>query len=298
MSGRGESEKTKIRRRAILDIVREKQPLTVRAVCYQLFTRKLIPSMEKKHTNTVSRDLVRMREAGEIHWHWIVDETRQGLEWASYQDPESFLDTVRHGYSRDAWQDQPNWVMVWSEKSTIKGTLMPVLMKYGLPFHSFHGHTSATAIHQLCQQTRRRGKTLTALYVGDWDPSGLHMSEEDLPERINRYHGDIKLVRVAVDRNDADPATGVPWFEPAEKAKDPRFNWFMRVYATRCFELDALDPVVLRDRVEGSVLQLLDLDAWEHSNSIEHAEVESMRTYFDAWPGISVPANKYSEGGA
>lgn len=297
MSGRGESEKTKALRLAIVEIVCAKQPLTVRAVCYQLFTRKLIPSMEKKHTNTVSRLLVRMREEGDIDWQWIVDETRQGLSWATYEDPSNFLDSVRDGYRRDIWQDQPNWVMVWSEKSTIKGTLMPVLRKYGLPFHSFHGHTSATAIHQLCEDTQKRGRKLTALYVGDWDPSGLHMSEVDLLDRIARYGGDIDLLRIAIEEDDTKPEAGVPWFDPADKVADPRYKWFMAEYGTRCFELDALDPVVLRERVEAWVLHFIDIEAWNHARKVEKAELESMRRYFDAWPGISMPANKYPNGG-
>jgi len=38
-------------------ILQEMQPATVRAVCYQLFIRKLIPSMAKTCTNRVSTQL-------------------------------------------------------------------------------------------------------------------------------------------------------------------------------------------------------------------------------------------------
>ena len=39
-------------------ILEEIQPATVRAVCYQLFIRQLIPSMAKTCTNRVSAQLV------------------------------------------------------------------------------------------------------------------------------------------------------------------------------------------------------------------------------------------------
>ena len=32
--------------------------------------------------------------------------------------------------------------------------------------------------------------TLIVLYVGDFDPSGMFMSEEDLPTRLAEYDGD------------------------------------------------------------------------------------------------------------
>ena len=52
-------------------------PATVRAVCYQLFTRNVIDSMGKNNTNRVSVQLRDARQAGSIPWEWIVDETRE-----------------------------------------------------------------------------------------------------------------------------------------------------------------------------------------------------------------------------
>lgn len=294
--GRGKAHKTIALIDAAIRILEEIQPASIRAVCYRLFVEKLIPSMNKANTNMVSRQLVYAREQGDLPWEWVVDETREAMDWATYKDPVAFLDTVRDNYSRDAWQDQPNWVEVWSEKSTVKGALMPVLDKYAVTFRSFHGHTSATAIHGVCQETRQRRRKLIALYCGDWDPSGLHMSEIDLPERIGRYGGDIDLRRIAISRFDTHPGEGIPHFNPAEKKTDPRYKWFMQNYRTKCFELDALSPRVLRERVDAEIENLLDIDAWNHANAIGRAELESIRGYFDSWPGISMPANKYSGG--
>ena len=78
----------------------------------------------------------------------------------------------------------PDWVEVWSEKGTIRGTLAPVLQGYGVTFRVMHGYGSATAINQVATESREAGKTLIVFYVGDWDPSGLHMSEVDLERRL------------------------------------------------------------------------------------------------------------------
>jgi len=42
-----------------------------------------------------------------------------------------------------------------------------------------HGFSSATTIYDVSQDDD--GRKLVAFYVGDFDPSGLYMSEEDLP---------------------------------------------------------------------------------------------------------------------
>lgn len=43
---------------------------------------------------------------------------------------------------------------------------------------------------------------MTIAFVGDFDPSGLHMSEVDLPRRLERYGGDVRITRVAITESD------------------------------------------------------------------------------------------------
>ena len=73
---RGLGTKTVEIRQAIKEILTEIQPATVRAVCYRLFVRKLIPEMSRLQTDKVGRQLVALREESIIPWQWVVDETR------------------------------------------------------------------------------------------------------------------------------------------------------------------------------------------------------------------------------
>ena len=59
---RGKTAKSLALIDACADILQEMQPATVRAVCYQLFIRHLLPSMAKTYTNRVSTQLVYARE--------------------------------------------------------------------------------------------------------------------------------------------------------------------------------------------------------------------------------------------
>jgi hypothetical protein len=266
-------------------------PASVRAVCYQLFNRRLIASMGKVDTNRVSAQLRDARELGVIPWDWIVDETREAERVSAWKNPAAYVDAVKRSYRRDRWTDQPDWIEVWSEKGTVRGTIAPVLDEYGITFRVMHGYGSATAVHDVARQTHEHGRALRVLYVGDWDPSGLHMSAIDLPGRLARYGGDVLIERVALTHAHVS-AGNLPAFEAADKRNDTRYAWFLREHGRRCWELDALSPDVLRDEVEAAIVQHIDREAWDRATTAEAAECESLTTILNAWPGISRQARE------
>jgi len=157
-----------------------------------------------------------------------------------------------------------------------------------------HGYGSATALHAIARETESRAKLLYVLYVGDWDPSGLHMSECDLRQRIGRYEGFAVIDRIALNAEDVGDASDLPSFDLETKSRDPRHAWFRENFGTRCWELDALSPVVLRQRVESEIGKHLDLDAWDRAIDVEAAETESLSTVLGTWKSISRPVAKYS----
>ena len=293
MMGRGKSPENV---RLILeaqDILEAIHPASVRAVCYQLFNRKLIASMGKNDTNRVSIQLRDAREGSFIPWDWIVDETRAAERVSAWKNPAAFIETVKRSYRRDRWTDQPERIEIWSEKGTVRGTLAPVLDAYGVTFRVLHGYGSATTLHDVAEESQRSEKPWTVFYCGDWDPSGLHMSEADLPARLSRYGGDdIVIERVALTTAHVR-AGDLPWFDASDKRTDARWRWFVERFGRRCWELDALSPAVLRTEVETAISRRLDLDAWERAASAENAECASLATVLDAWPGISRQAQKY-----
>jgi hypothetical protein len=264
--------------RAILE---EIQPATVRAVCYQLFIQKLLPSMAKTCTNRVSEQLVYAREQEIIPWSWIVDETREAERPGTWANPDAFIPAVMQSYRRDRWKMQTERVEVWAEKGTVRGTLGPVLRDYGVTFRVMHGHASATALHEAAEESQQSAEWITVLYCGDWDPSGLHMSEVDIPERLARYAADIDVRRIALTAADATPA--LPSFPASDKIKDARYQWFVEHYGHTCWELDALNPVLLRERVAAAIEAYIDWDAWWRCDEVEAAEQRSLEAILGTW---------------
>lgn len=279
--GRGMAQRSLDLIEAMAAAAEAAQPITGRGVGYKLFTQGLIPSMAKPEMQRVYRLLKQAREQNIIPWEWIVDETRAIERVSTWPDPAEYARCVAQSYRRDFWDQQPHRVQVWSEKGTVRGVLAPVLDHYAVGFLPVHGFSSATSVHDIAEDDD--GRDLIVLYVGDFDPSGMFMSEEDLPARFEKYDGDhINLTRIALT---VEQLEGLPSFPAADKRKDPRFKWFVANHGGQCWELDAMDPNDLRDCVEQEIRKLIEPVAWQRCEVVNAAELESLQTILSNWKG-------------
>ena len=277
--GRGMAQRSLGLIAAMRSAAERAQPINGRGIGYKLFTAGLILSMANSEMQRVYRLLREARERGIIPWEWIVDETRELERCATWDNPEQYAYTVARSYRRDFWNQQPDRVEVWSEKGTVRGVLAPVLNEFAVGFRVMHGFSSATTIYDVAQTDDGRG--LVALYVGDFDPSGLFMSEADLPSRLSKYDGDhVELRRIALSR---DQVRGLPSFPVTDKRKDPRYEWFRSRYGDRCWELDAMDPNDLRAIVQSEIVALIEPTAWERCDLVNKVEQDSLRDILDKW---------------
>lgn len=126
------------------------------------------------------------------------------------------------------------------------------------------------------------GRPLVALYVGDWDPSGLYMSGRDLPDWLARYGAEhVTVTRVALLPSDLST---LPSFDAITKAGDARYRWFTAAYGSRCWELDAMHPTSLRERVKNAIVAHIEPEAWALCERTQQAETNSLQTVLDTWP--------------
>jgi hypothetical protein len=255
------------------------QPITGRGIGYKLFTAGLTSSMARSEMQRVYRLLKEARERGYIPWDWIVDETRALERTSTWADPAEYARAVARSYRRDFWNQQPVRCEVWSEKGTVRGVLKPVLDHYAVGFRVMHGFSGATTLYDVSQDDD--GRPLIVLYVGDFDPSRMFMSEKDLPTRLSEYGGNhITLRRIALTR---EQVNGLPSFPATDKRKDPRYKWFRANYADRCWELDAMDPNDLRDCVKEWIVNLIEPEAWKRCEAVNQAEQESLKSILGQW---------------
>src|SRR4051812_49345451 len=88
--GRRRSAKTPRMIDGMVRIAAESQPCGGRSLAYQMFNRKLIPSMECRNTKKVSVWPTTAREEGTLPWAGIVDPTRQEQVVPTWDDPEAY----------------------------------------------------------------------------------------------------------------------------------------------------------------------------------------------------------------
>jgi hypothetical protein len=277
--GRGMAQRSLDLIEAMCAEAKAAQPITGRGIGYKLFSAGLIPSMETKEMQRVYRLLKEARERGHIPWAWIVDETRELERVSTWANPAEYARCVARSYRRDFWDQQPRRVMVVSEKGTVRGLLRPVLDDFAVGFQVMHGFSSATIVHDISEDND--GRPLIILYVGDFDPSGMFMSEEDLPNRFSKYDGDhVTLKRIALTRKHVNELLSFP---ARDKKKDPRYKWFVANYGDRCWELDAMDPNDLRACVKREIKKLIEPVAWKRCEIVNRAEQESLKTVLEKW---------------
>jgi hypothetical protein len=282
--GRGREQRSKDLIAAMYEFAEAAQPITGRGIGYKLFTANLIVSMSKSNMKVVYRLLKEAREEDIIPWEWIVDETRELEEVTTWDNPEHYARCVAISYRRNFWNQQPHRVEVWSEKGTIRGVLQPVLDEYAVGFRVMHGFGSATVVHSAANGGDDR--LLHVLYVGDRDPSGMYMSEMDLPSRLDKYGGyHIILERIALTE---EQVRGLPSFPATDKRADRRYKWFVVNHGDQCWELDAMDPNDLRDCVEEAIKDLIDWEEWNRCAVVNEAERESMKTILQGWTSLDV----------
>jgi len=283
--GRGRAQRSLDLIEAMYEEAEAAQPITGRGIGYKLFAAGLIPSMDRSEMQRVYRLLRQAREEDTIPWEWIVDETRSLERVPTWDSPEDYARCVARSYRLDFWNDQPARVEVWSEKGTIRGVLQPVLDDYGVGFRVMHGFASATAVYDVAQDDD--GRPLVVLYVGDYDPSGMYMSERDLPDRLEKYDGHhVELRRIALKR---EHTSGLLSFPATDKKSDKRYKWFVQNYGKRCWELDALDPNALRSLVEAEIVSEIEPEAWARCTTVNEATRESIRHVLDQWKGTKRP---------
>ena len=158
--------------------------------------------MGRLDTQRVSKILVYAREQKIIDSHDIVDESRPLHEVQSWGNLDAFARTIQHAYRKDYWQSQPYYVQVWSEKSTVGGVIRPITDKYTVPFMAVHGFSSYTVLNDLAEGSGEDDRQWVMLYVGDFDPSGMYMSEHDIPQRTAKYNGKVTIRRIALREDD------------------------------------------------------------------------------------------------
>jgi len=255
---------------ALVEIVEAEQPMTVRGVFYRTVAAGLIAKTEAEYRNVICRLLLQLRRERWIKYRWITDGTRWQMKPRSFAGIEDFRTEMVDFYRRQLWNDQADYVEVFSEKQAIAGILYDVTSQWDVPLNVVRGFASETFLWALAQDITAIDKPTYLYYFGDWDPSGV-LGAKDVERRLRGFAPDAEIYfkRVAVTREQIRK-----WHLPTRPTKTSSHG---KGFKGESVEVDAIDAPMLRQLVTDCIEQHIDSDRLDRTRAVEEAERESVK---------------------
>jgi hypothetical protein len=256
------------RRTALLELVAELQPATVRGIFYAATTRGLMPKIEAAY-HRVGKCLGDLRRDGLLPYDWIVDLTRRVNEPATFSDIADALRTIRQVYRKNPWDHSPVHVQVWLEKAALEGVIQPVTHQYAVPLIVSRGYASLSVLNEAAELLKGINRPTHVYHIGDFDPSGVNAGETiERSLREMAPGAEIHFERLAVT-----PEQIRRWNLPTRPTKksDTRAKNFESAISV---EADAIAPPTLREITERAILRHLPADRLAAFKIDERADQE------------------------
>ena len=259
--------------------------LTARQLYYQLVAKDIIPNAIKVYKRVCAL-LVDLRYAGIVDWDAIEDRGRTPSRPSQWDSVSDLIESALCAYRLPRWKNQEYYVELYCEKQALEGVLGPVAEKYHIYFGANKGYSSASTMYEMARRMDNQlyaDKKCVILYLGDHDPSGLNMVE-DIQKRTCEFlglsiedNGDcFETVQLAL--NIEQVKLYKPPFNPA-RMEDPRAKEYIRKYGKKSWELDALEPKILREIAEQGILEYIDMAKYRKWKKQEKQEAKKLKEF-------------------
>jgi hypothetical protein len=267
-------------RAAITDLLSKDNPQTVRQVFYALTVKGVIAKAEIEYQRTVVRLLGEMREAGQIPFEWIADNTRWQRKPTTFTGINACLNSTSKFYRRNLWAAMPVYVEVWCEKDALAGVVMRETETYDVPLMVAKGYSSISFLHSAAMAIKAKEKPAYIYHFGDLDPSGVDAAR-DIEAKLRRYAPgtEIHFERPAVTRAQVDE-----WNLPTRPTKqtDTRAKKFGSATSV---ELDAIPADKLRQLVRECIERHVDQEQLKILKVAEESERELLKKWAATYGG-------------
>jgi hypothetical protein len=270
-------------KQAILDVIGEDPPMTVRQVFYQLVARGVIEKTEEAYKNAVIYHMAHMRLRGELRYDWVSDETRRRRITATHDSVEEALKDCAKFYRRSALREADDYIEIWCEKDALAGILWDVTSDYDVPLMVSRGMPSLTFLHGTALQINAAYNQRKNTYIyqfGDWDPSGAITIPQTIEHRLHQMCGEFSCEPPIFERV-ALTAEHIAEHDLPTRPTKRKANMHAKEFEGDSVELDALPPRVLRDMVREVIERHISPQALETLRAAEESERHVIRELID-----------------
>ena len=280
------------RSRAIIGIANDKireyleegMKLTLRQLYYQFVARDYIPNKQKEY-DKLGALMNNARLAGLVDWSAIEDRTRNLQKNSHWTDPGQIIRAARDGFMVDHWQGQDKRVEVWIEKEALVGVIADICDELDVPYFACRGYVSASEMWSAAMRIEEyadRGQSTCILHLGDHDPSGIDMTR-DIEDRQALFGGCMDVRRIALNMDQVKKYS--PPSNPA-KVTDCRFEAYVDEFGPESWELDALEPKVLKRLIEKHVGKFRDPEVYQNTLDQEEKYRGVLEKVEDNWQDL------------
>jgi hypothetical protein len=296
------------------EIIREYQAqnllMTLRQLYYQGVARALIPNSQKEYKK-LGRLLSEGRLTGLVDWKALEDRGRKPIKPPQYDDLGDLIRAAVYSYRLPRMAGQDTYVELWCEKQALEGVLEPIAKKHHIVFQSNKGYASQSVMMQAARRIDRACRKNTTghddgevcvdealiLYLGDLDPSGEDMVR-DVGDRLTLFldggedpdNGRIEsptgwnteyvgTVPISVEKIGINPDQVEEYSPPPNPAKltDSRATEYIARFGYQSWEVDALDPPVLKQIIEDRLAELVDPELVDAIKAQERADISRLK---------------------
>ncbi|KZR93119.1 hypothetical protein MITS9509_00996 [Synechococcus sp. MIT S9509] len=249
-------------------------PVTVRGLYYQAVISSALPFITKDkggaRTNyrMIQSRVLELRQSGAIPWGCIVDPSRSDYGQPRWLDPAGFAETAPLYFSLDCWRDQEIRPLLMVEKAGQVPVYRQHAARHGVDVVACKGYGSATYLKDTAEKISSwidSGQMVQVIVAADFDPSGCDWPRAAQAEIERHLEQDAVIWRRELVRIEDLARMGDAVALRAPNPQDTRTRAFLTRHGFTpdlevCVEMDAIDPVTARSRLEQVYLDLFDGD--------------------------------------
>jgi hypothetical protein len=258
--------------------------LSLRQLYYRMVVKNFIPNVKNSYKR-LGEILSRGRTMGLVDWEALEDRVRSVRGFGNEVEPESYMNDIHDAYREDIWYDQDAYVLFLYEKDALSGVMERVCGKWRVPILACRGYNSTTECFNLGKRLsyfRNMGKTLHVFHIGDHDPSGMQMTDDN-EYRIGVYmrDPDFKLTRLALNMDQIRKFNPPPQPNKTTDSREPNYRL---EHGVNSWEVDALDPSQLTEIIDAAVEPICDKEKFDAAIAKEdrnRARIEIVGKYFN-----------------
>jgi hypothetical protein len=277
---------------AILDVLKTQTgQLTDRQIHYRLVAKGFYPNNRSSY-NHLTKVLKDERISGAIPWDRIVDSSKpmflqaqderdDGTARIKFEHAKENYDDAEINFRRTSfytsfWTYQPEYIEVWCEKDALARILKEITDDYMVSLIICKGYQSITNEKNrrdyYFNREHHEERKVAIIYFGDFDPRG-----ENIPQVIKRDFQRLgyqaTLDKVALTPEQIRQYNLVP--APCKKTDSMASHW-IEENGDVAYELDALEPNVLRQIVKDNIEKHISQEAYAKRNEYMKQENDKL----------------------